>query len=120
MVNSLNDKAHIYLIRLSTNSTPVVGNRFRPMLNILVNGKYVRMEVDTGAAVSCISGDVFNRLALSGCVLSECNFTLCVANGQTLKSHRKATISVKFKTVNRVLPLYIVDCAMRISDSAWS
>ena len=109
MLNDSNDIAQIDLIKMYTHNTPVVGNRFRPMLNVLVNGQYIYMEVDTGAAVSCISSDVFNRLELSGCVVSECNLTLCVANGQTLKSVKKATVSVKFKTVKRVLPLYIVD-----------
>ena len=51
----------------------------KPIINILMNGRYVRMEVDTGAAVSCISSDVFNRLGLAGHVLSECDVTLCVA-----------------------------------------
>ena len=109
MLNSSNDVAQIDFIKMYTHNTPVVGNRFRPMLNVLVNGQYIYMEVDTGAAVSCISSDVFNRLELSGCVVSECNLTLCVANGQTLKSVKKATVSVKFKDVKRVLPLYIVD-----------
>ena len=108
-LNSLHNETSLDLLKC--NNSPIAGNRTKPMLNILMNGKYVPMEVDTGAAVSCISSNVFDRLSLSGCVLSACNVTLCVANGQTVKSHKRAAVSVKFKTVTRVLPLYIVDSA---------
>ena len=109
--NSVHNDVNIDFIDCNHTYTPIVGVRPKPMLNLLINGKYVQMEVDTGAAVSCISSEVFKRLDLSGCVVSGCDVTLCVANGQKLKSVRKAIVSVKYKDVKRVLQLYIVDSA---------
>ena len=55
------------------NNIPSFGVRSKPILNIPMNGKYVGMEVDTGPTVSCISCGAFNKLGLTGHVLSSCN-----------------------------------------------
>ena len=98
-------------VNFSRANSEMKGNKSKPMVNVSLNGKDVHMEVDTGAAVSCMSRANFDRLSLPGCVLSECNINLCVANGQTVKSICRATVNVKYQNLSCALPLYIVDSA---------
>ena len=81
----------------------------KPFIDILLNGKYVSMELDTGAAVSCIGRKNFDRLSLPGCGMAKCNMNLCVANGHIVKALDKAIVDVKYNNSNHVLPLYVVD-----------
>ena len=60
--NGLQDNAQNDFIEC--NHAPSLGVRSKPILNIPMTGRCVRMEVDTGAAVSCISCGAFNKLRL--------------------------------------------------------
>ncbi len=86
-----------------------VGKSRKPALRVMLNGKYVYMEVDTGAAVSCISRRNFDMLNLTGVELASCHVNLCVANGHIVKSFCKATVTVKFREFSCKLPLYVVE-----------
>ena len=81
----------------------------KPLISVMLNGKYATMEVDTGAAVSCISSKNFDKLKLTGCSLDKCNMNLCVANGNVVKAEHKALVVVKFREYSCNLPLYVVN-----------
>ena len=74
------------------------GDKFssRPLLDINICGKSLKMELDTGSTLSCVSNSVFDKLQLD-CVVEPCDENLCVANGQFVKASRKAIVSVDFK-----------------------
>ena len=80
----------------------------RPLLDIKICGKSLKMELDTGSTLSCVSDSVFDKLQLD-CVVEPCNENLCVANGQFVKPSRKVIVSVDFKGKVHKLPLHVVD-----------
>ena len=83
----------------------------KSILKVILNGKYVFMEFDSGAAVSCMNSNSFKELGLTGVQLVKCHVNLCVANGQIVKSPCKAMVTVKFNNYSCKLPLYLVDVA---------
>ena len=86
------------------------GDKFssRLLLDIKICGKSLKMELDTGSTLSCVSDSVFDKLQLD-CVVEPCNENLCVANGQFVKASRKVIVSVDFKGKIQKLPLHVVD-----------
>ena len=80
----------------------------RPLLDINICGKSLKVELDTGSTQSCVSNSVFDKLQLD-CVVEPCDENLCVANGQFVKTSRKAIVSVEFKGKIYELPLHVVD-----------
>ena len=86
------------------------GDKFssRPPLDINICGKSLKMELDTGSTLSCVSNSVFDKLQLD-CVVEPCDENLCVANGQFVKALIKAIVSVDFKGKIHELPLHVVD-----------
>ena len=85
----------------------IVSERY---LKIMINGKYLVMEVDTGSSVTCISKAVFEKLKLTGCVLNKCNKVLKVANGQVVRAVYKTDVSIRFRDIYQSkLDLYVVD-----------
>ena len=81
----------------------------KPYLNLHVNDKPLKMELDTGSTISCISKLNFEKLNLSNCLVEKCDQNLCVANGQLVKSSCRAIVNVKFRCNSYTLPLYVVD-----------
>ena len=82
----------------------------KPMIELSLNGKPVNFELDTGAALTCISKSRFSQLNLSNCQLLDSVKTLCVANGQTVNVSLIAKTSVKFNgTSHGEMPLHVVD-----------
>ena len=85
----------------------IVSERY---LKIMINGKYLVMEVDTGSSVTCISKAGFDKLNLTGCVLNKCNKALKVANGQVVRAVYKTEVSIRFRDIYQSeLDLYVVD-----------
>ena len=82
----------------------------KPMILLLLNGKPVEFELDTGAALTCISKTKFSQLNLNDCKLIDSVKTLCVANGQTVNVCMIAKTSVKFNgTSHGEMNLHVVD-----------
>jgi len=59
-------------------------NSNKPMIEVFLNGQPVSFELDTGAALTCMSKVKFSQLNLSNCKVINSVKTLCVANGQTV------------------------------------
>ncbi len=78
------------------------------MLDVVVNGTCVPMELDTGAAVSCISKQQLDSLKLV-CKLEPSCRNLSVANGQFVKTMSTALVTVKFRDSEHDLLLHVVD-----------
>ena len=89
------------------NQTSTISNK--AMIKVLINGKYLSMEVDSGATVTCIGRDTFDSLGLAGCVLEPCNKMLRVANGQAVRNLLKANVEVKFRDITQRLCVYVID-----------
>ena len=83
----------------------------KPFLRILINGKYLNMELDSGSSISCISKSNFDRLNLTGCILEKCpDKHLVLADGRIVgKSMKRCTVEVRFKGTLNKLCLYVVD-----------
>ena len=94
---------------IKINSSILKVENTKPAITVHLNGKYVQMEIDTGATVSCMSRRVFDNLGLIGYETNKCNVNLCVANGQVVKSFDRVTVHVKFKNSTCKLPLYVVE-----------
>ena len=85
-----------------------VSDSSRPIVKVRINDRYLNLELDTGSSVSCISRHNFDKLNLSGCVLTKCDRTLIVANGQVVSTLHKTSVMVKFRDMRRKLNLYVV------------
>ena len=82
----------------------------KPMIEIFLNGQPVSFELDTGAALTCMSKAKFSQLNLSNCKLIDSVKTLCVANGQTVNVSMIAKTSVRFNgSSHGEMPLHVVD-----------
>ena len=79
----------------------------KPFVTVLINGKSVDMEVDTGSDITCMSKSLFDKLNLTGCSLAPCS-KLIVANGQSIEA-LKTSVFVRFKTHEHKLNLRIVE-----------
>ena len=117
--NSFNSHSEIDTVSYSNNVFSVdqlpicnslFGDKFssRPLLDINICGKSLKMGLDTGSTLSYVSNSVFDKLQLD-CVVEPCNENLCVANGQFVKASTKAIVSVDFKGKIHMLPLHVVD-----------
>ena len=80
----------------------------KPYLKVKVNGKPLKMELDTGSTLSCIIQSSFDHLALPNCKLEPSNERLCVSYGQFVSSVQKTTVVVEFKGSKYRLPLCVV------------
>ena len=82
----------------------------KPMIEVFLNEQPVSFELDTGAALTCMSKAKFSQLNLSNCKLIDSVKTLCVANGQTVNVSMIAKTSVKFNgSSHGEMPLHVVD-----------
>ena len=90
--------------------TYVVNSSRKPYLSVKINGAPLKMELDTGSTLTCISKHTFEVLNLRQCKLVTCNESLRVANYDSVLAPYKDSVQVEFRDDTWVLPLYIVDC----------
>ena len=93
-----------------SNLTDIIDCNQKPFLNVKVNDKILKMELDTGSSLSCISKSDFARLGLTDCKIVPCSQKLRVANFDSESIDCKAMVSVEFRGKSWILPLYVVDC----------
>ena len=76
----------------------LLGDKFssRPLLDINICGKSLKMELDTGSTLSCVSNSVFDKLQLD-CVVEPCNENLCVATDNLLRLREKLLYQLTLK-----------------------
>ena len=79
------------------------------MIKVLVNGRYVTFEVDTGASVTCISRETFDRIGFTGTNLVRSDIPLKVANGSRIDKIERTEVTVRYKDITHKLRLYVVD-----------
>ena len=91
------------------NSNTVSSVSSRPMIKVLVNNKQVQFELDTGASVTCMSRDTYNRFGFSSSNLIPDNRPLKVANGEQVKHLFRTEVTVHFRGILRKLFLYVVE-----------
>ena len=81
----------------------------KPFLKVKINDKILKMELDTGSSLSCISKSDFARLGLTDCQIVPCSQKLRVANFNCESIDCKALVNVEFRGKSWILPLYVVD-----------
>ncbi len=86
----------------------IVSGSEKPLLNVCINGSLVPMELDTGAAVSCISKNHLDSLKLN-CRLEPSSRNLNVANGESVQAVSIAKVDVKFRDSTHELILHVID-----------
>ena len=94
----------------------------KPYIRVRMNGKYLKMELDTGSSISSISKSKFDKLNLTGCVLHKCvNKSLVMADGRAIScTMHKTQISIKFRGMLKVLWLYVVEgCFQTLFGADW-
>ena len=74
----------------------------------MIEGKPLKLELDTGAAVSCISYEAFKKLGLSNKLIPTSR-VFKVANGQTVSCIGLAQVLVKFRGSAYNLELHVID-----------
>ena len=78
------------------------------MLEVFIDGAKLLMELDTGAAVSCMSKQQFDSLKLKR-NLKPSSRNLSVANGQFVKTVSITYLNVEFRGSKHDLILHVVD-----------
>ena len=66
-------------------------------MDLLVLGRKVSFEIDTGAAVSIVSDDIFKR-EFSACTLKACGMELLTYTGQPLLIKRSFSVDVQYNS----------------------
>ena len=74
-----------------------LNSRNRCVLKVILNGKYVDMEIETGSEISCMSKKTYDSLGLVGSTLTKCPRQLIVANGQAVSAVYKTLVFVRYK-----------------------
>ena len=76
-----------------------------------VNGISTPMEVDTGASLSVINKDVFNKLTRGDVklILEDTNVKVKTYSGQSISALGKVKIPVHYRDQNEVLDLYVIE-----------
>lgn len=82
---------------------------YKPVrMTLLVENRPLVMEIDTGSAISCISrkmyDDTFSRIPLV-----SSNLVLSFYDGSKVQAAGYIEVNVKYKNVNKVLDLYVID-----------
>lgn len=86
----------------------IINGSEKPLLNVIINDCSVPMELDTGAAVSCISRNKLDSLKLN-CKLEPSTRTLNVANGESVQALHISKVKVRFRDSEHNLILYVID-----------
>ena len=83
-------------------------------LRVMINGNYLKMEVDTGSEVTRISKYAMENLNLAGCSeIKRCS--LVVANGQSV-SCVNTSVFVKYRELDRLVK---VGYCVPVDTSQW-
>ncbi|XP_063895857.1 uncharacterized protein K02A2.6 isoform X1 [Helicoverpa armigera] len=77
-------------------------------IELKVNGKNLKMECDTGSAISCISQEGYRRLFTDLC-LEPCNLMLKYYTGETVKPLGVILPMVEYKDTCKRLELFVVE-----------
>ena len=88
------------------------GGMHKKLIKLLINGKHINMEVDSGSDVSCMSKATFENLNLTGAVLTKSKVgELVVASGHSIPSRLVYTseVYVTYKDIQHKLVLRVVD-----------
>lgn len=81
--------------------------QYKPVhITILVNDIFLKMEIDTGAPLSCISLDIYNKY-FNNIMIKPCRIKLSFYDGSLVKPLGYIEINVKYKNVTKMLDLYI-------------
>ena len=94
----------------------------KPYLKVLINGKYLNMELDTGSSISSISKSAFDKLNLTGCVLQKCtDRNLVMADGRAIScTMHKTLVSIRYRGILKDLWLYVVGgCFQTLFGADW-
>ncbi|KAL0818948.1 hypothetical protein ABMA28_008247 [Loxostege sticticalis] len=94
------DEEPMYLMSL--------GNYKPVSIPIKVQNQIIKMEVDTGSALSCISELVYRKM-FPKCVLKACNLTLRFYNGMRAKPLGVIEVNVTYNKINKILDLYVIE-----------
>ena len=78
------------------------------MLDLVVNGKPLVMELDTGASVSLVSEKTWKRIFL-GCPLEPSEVHLSTYSGEGLKVLGEKEVKVQYGSQEVSLPLIVVE-----------
>ena len=79
------------------------------MLDVKLNSKPVKMELDTGAAVSVISDKDYNRYMRHNIQLCPTTKSLKTYTGQRVRPKGVCQVNVTYEGQQHTLPLYILD-----------
>ena len=97
------------LFNLGSGSSQQVGKTAAPlMLPLTLNGTQVEMELDTGAAVSLMTKQQWDRLPTRS-VLAPSTVTLRTYTGEHVHVHGEATVRVGYAGQEHTLSLVVVD-----------
>ncbi|XP_058457114.1 uncharacterized protein K02A2.6-like [Malaya genurostris] len=77
-------------------------------LKIKVQDQLVKMEVDCGSAVSVIGSNLYDKLF--DLPLQRTDKELMVVNGSKLNILGKVDVMVRFRTIDILLPLFVLNC----------
>ena len=107
--DNLGNSADLEETFLCYDTNTVVTSKDKPFLRVLLNGKPVKMELDTGSTLTCISKASFDALNLHNCTIIPCNYNerLSVANYQYETASCKAMVNVEFRGNSWVLNLFL-------------
>ena len=76
-------------------------------VDVLINGRELSMELDTGAAISIISEETQKRV-LPDAVLNKSSVALCTYTGKAMAVVGQLKVQVSYKTQSCLLPLIVV------------
>jgi len=95
------DPLHLYVLR-RTSADPV-------MVEVRLNGESVRMEVDTGAAVSVMSLSCFERVRCSDQKLRKSDLKLKTYTGEIVHPEGVGEVAVEYREQRMELPITVVN-----------
>ncbi len=94
--NLLDSKADINETSLLNDINTIITSKSKPFLKLVLNGKPVKMELDTGSTLTCISKASFEALNLNNGNVELCNERLRVANYQYETASCRAMVEKNF------------------------
>ena len=78
------------------------------LVDVRIEGQPIKMELDTGAAVSVMSGTDFKKYFGSSITLHNCSLRLRTYTGEVIKPLGMATMLVEHNKQEKRLPLYVL------------
>lgn len=77
-------------------------------VTLVIEGKTLKMKLETGAAVSLISTDIYETM-LKNTPLQTTNVVLKTYTGEAVSPNGVITVNVKMNEQTALLPLYVVE-----------